>query len=409
MIDRQGKIAFVPPRYGPDVVGGAEAVFSELAHQLADRGWAVEILTTCARDHYTWANEYQSGVSQDGNLTIRRFPTQTDTRGRHREHIGHRMLRGERLNLAEQQLWINDSLRVSDLFHHVLDHGDDYRALIFGPYMFWTTFAVGQVHPGKTFLIPCLHREPAAELDIYQPLFSGARGIFFLSDPEAALADDLFRLPARTAVVGAGVEIAEGHDPDGFRARHGIDGPFIYYAGRREWAKGWTSLVDSFLRARLRTPELKLVTSGVGEVDVPGVTFPRDSVIDLGFVTESERNDAMAAAVAYVQPSALESFSRTVMEAWLAGTAVIANGASEVVSWHIDRSGAGVVYQHDDELTEALVLAAAAPERFRHLGAAGRDYVIANYTPEDVVDRFESLLSEWARPLEAAGEDQCAS
>ena len=56
-----GTIAFVPPRYGPGVVGGAEAVLAEAARGLRDRGHPVEILTTCARDHYTWANEFPTG------------------------------------------------------------------------------------------------------------------------------------------------------------------------------------------------------------------------------------------------------------------------------------------------------------------------------------------------------------
>ena len=55
------RIAFVPPRYGDDVVGGSEAVMREAAHGLAGRGWEVEVLTTCVRNHYTWANEYPAG------------------------------------------------------------------------------------------------------------------------------------------------------------------------------------------------------------------------------------------------------------------------------------------------------------------------------------------------------------
>ena len=57
------RLAFVPPRYGPDVVGGAELVLRQIASGLADRGWTVDVLTTCARDHYTWANEYPAGVT----------------------------------------------------------------------------------------------------------------------------------------------------------------------------------------------------------------------------------------------------------------------------------------------------------------------------------------------------------
>ena len=33
---------------------------------MAARGWEVEVLTTCARDHYTWANHYPAGTSADG-------------------------------------------------------------------------------------------------------------------------------------------------------------------------------------------------------------------------------------------------------------------------------------------------------------------------------------------------------
>ena len=39
--------------YGPGVVGGAELSLGEAAHGLAARGWSVEVLTTCAVDHFT--------------------------------------------------------------------------------------------------------------------------------------------------------------------------------------------------------------------------------------------------------------------------------------------------------------------------------------------------------------------
>ena len=48
------KIAYVTPRYGVEVVGGAEAGARGLAEHLAgDLGWEVEALTTCAVDNRT--------------------------------------------------------------------------------------------------------------------------------------------------------------------------------------------------------------------------------------------------------------------------------------------------------------------------------------------------------------------
>ena len=44
-----------------------------------------------------------------------------------------------------------------------------------------------------------------------------------------------------------------------------------------------------------------LVTIGAGEVHAPASIV--DRVVDLGFVSNAERNDAFAAADVYVQPS----------------------------------------------------------------------------------------------------------
>src|SRR5712664_3969271 len=70
----RGRLAFITPRFGDEVVGGSEAVMREAAVGLAGRGWEVDVLTTCARGHYAWRNEYPAGVTHLGGLTLRRFP-----------------------------------------------------------------------------------------------------------------------------------------------------------------------------------------------------------------------------------------------------------------------------------------------------------------------------------------------
>lgn len=386
-------IAFVPPRYGSDVVGGAEAVIADFAHGLAALGHEVEILTTCARDHYTWANHYPAGTTAERGVTVRRFPTDTSSSGVARDRIGHKILTGAPVTIDEQQLWMNDSLRVPELWHHVLDRREEFRAIVLAPYMFWTTFAVGQIAPERTVLMPCLHDEPTAHLDLFQPLFSDARAMIFLSEPEAELARSIFRLPPRTDIVGAGIELPEAYHPERFIAAHGIDRPFVFFAGRREWGKGWTDLLAAFDKAVSGGADLVLVTAGVGSVEAPPSIA--DRVVDLGFISDEERNDAMAAAAAYVQPSPLESFSRTILEAMAAGTPVVANARSEVVSWHLDRSGAGIRYHSDDELVEALHFVADMPAAAAALARSGREYVESHYDPAAIIDRLASRLDEW--------------
>ena len=389
----KGRIAFVPPRYGDDVVGGAETVLRQAAERLAGRGWEVEILTTCVRDHYTWANAYPAGTSRDGDLTIRRFPVVhgTDPNG---VHVLERRIRlGAPLSADEQLAWMNGRFRVPALFHYLVGHAHTYRAIVFSPYLFWPTVVGATVAPERTVVLPCLHDEPFAYLALFQPLLGGSAQVWFMSEPEHQLAHRIGAVTDRHFVTGEGVLVPESYDPDGFRARHGITRPYVLFVGRREEGKGWPDLLRAFSRGVVRLGvDLDLVTFGVGTMVLPAEIASR--VIDLGFLPQEEVGDAYAAAAAYVQPSLCESFSRTIMESWLAGTPVIANAACDVVRWHCERSGGGLLYADDFEFAEYLALVADGSERLRHLGAAGREYVLAHYTWEAALDRMEAALEE---------------
>lgn len=386
------RIALVPPRYGPDVVGGAELVLREVAHGLAARGWEVEVLTTCALDHHTWANHYPAGTTTDGDITVRRFPVVSDTSGAARAEVAQLLARGETPTLAQQEAWMNDGLRVPELFHALLDDAETYRAIIVSPYLFWTTFACGLIAPERTIVRPCLHDEPEAAFELFEPLVTGVAELWLNTEPEAELLERLWPGHAPAHVMGEGIPVPERYDPEGFRARHGLgDRRFVLYGGRREGAKNWDALLDGFVAAvRKEDLDLTLVTFGVGEVHAPPDVAER--IVDLGRLSDQDRDDAFAAASAYLQPSAMESFSRTVMEAWLAGTPVIANAASDVVRWHCERSGAGLTYDDDTELEQCLRFVAEAPDAAAALAAPGRAYVLEQYTWPVTLDRMEARL-----------------
>ena len=384
----------MPARLGPGVVGGAEAVLREMAVGLAQRGWDVDVLTTCARDHFTWENEFEPGVESLDGVTVRRFPAVVSTPRRERAELNAAIVAGAPLTIDQQHRWMNDDVRVPDMFQYLLAEAEHYRAVVFAPYLFWPAFACGQLAPERTILMPCLHDEPEAYLELYRPLFAGSRGIWFLSDPERDLAERIFPELAPHEVIASGVNVPDSYDVEGFRARHGIEGRFVFFAGRREGGKNWDGLLDAFDRAVANgLDDLSLVTAGFGVVDVPPSLTGR--VIDLGYLSEAERDDAFAAADAYIQPSAYESFSRTMMEAWLAGTLVIANGASEVSRWHCERSQAGLVYDDELELEECLRFVADQPDAAAALAVKGREYVLHHYTWSPVLDHVEATLEQW--------------
>src|SRR6266567_3048043 len=107
MPESQRRLAFVPPRFGDEVVGGSEAVMREAAHGLAARGWDVEVLTTCARDHYTWRNEYPAGVSDDNDVVVHRFPVEGSKPKRSRARIEARIQSRAPVPLADQLAWLD--------------------------------------------------------------------------------------------------------------------------------------------------------------------------------------------------------------------------------------------------------------------------------------------------------------
>jgi glycosyltransferase involved in cell wall biosynthesis len=389
----RGRIAFVPPRYGTEIVGGSEAVMREAAHGLARRGWDVEVLTTCARDHYTWRNEYEPGTTtQADGVVVHRFPVVGSKPKRSRARIEARIQSGARVPLDQQLAWLDGLFRVPDLIRHLVVSSDHYDAVILSPYLFWTTVTGATIVPDRTIVMPCLHDEPYARLEVLNPVLSDVARLWFLSEPEHQLAHELATLPAHV-VTGAGVHVPSSYDPESFVARHGLTKPFLLFAGRRERGKGWDWLLAAFHFA-IRQYDLPfdLVTIGVSPAGTPPDRSGR--VHDLGFLEESEVADAFAAAAAYVQPSTNESFSRTIMEAWLAGTPVLAAAGSDVLRWHCGRSGGGLTFADEFELAQCLSFLAAAPADAARLAKAGREYVLAHYTWDVVLDAMEAGLED---------------
>jgi glycosyltransferase involved in cell wall biosynthesis len=388
------KIGFVVPRYGLDVLGGAETFARQFAEHLPPGEFDVTVLTTCARDLLTWRNEYLPGESWINNVRVLRFPIDHRRRNaRLFQRLTDRFNRGEPASPADQTAWLEHSAHSPDLYLHLARHGQAYDLLIFLPYLFGTTVYGSTVLPEKSVICPCLHDEPYAYFADVRLALSSTRGLMFISPAERALAENKLgvRHPA-ARLVGFGLDEFAA-DGERFRHKFGLNEPFILYAGRLDPMKNIMQLLAFFLGYRNARPDrsLKLVLAGSGPLRLPD----HPDVVPLGFLDPTDLHNAYAAALVLCQPSLAESFSIVLMEAWLAGTPVLVQGDCPVTRHHVMHSNGGLYFTSAAEFGEALDWFFDHEQARQRMGALGRAYVRHEFRWPVVLDRFRAAIALW--------------
>ena len=391
-MSRADRIAFVCPRFNDEgTVGGAENLLKELALRAALNGRDVHFLTTCAVNHFTWANEKPAGIREVGGMTVHEFEVDEDRDLEQFIDIQGRMSQGGDVSVDEEQTWLDNNVNSRTLVNHLRE--SSYDRVVVGPYLFGLTWQVQQVLPEKTYLVPCLHDEPFAWLRVMKRLFEQVRGFLFNSEPERRLTQRLFDIStARTAVVGLGLESPDA-DPSAFSRDHGLQTPYVVYAGRREPLKGTPMLTDYVDVFRRRTGrDVKLVFTGSGEIEAPTSLHPH--IIDLGFVSDQKKAEAMAGATAFIHPSVNESLSIVLLEAWLTGTPCLVTAFSDVMRYQCEQSGGGLWFRSYPEFEEQLTLLLDRPELRLELGRSGRAFVEREYNWSVVARKLFHALDE---------------
>jgi glycosyltransferase involved in cell wall biosynthesis len=383
-------VGFVVPRYGAEIVGGAETLARGFALHLPPERFAVEVLTTCARDHHTWKNALPAGVTEDGPVVVRRFAVSPRDVGKFLQ-VQTRMSEGLPLELDDEIDWARGSVNSEDLYEFLAEEHGRFDALLFLPYLFGTTILGAAIAPDRSILIPCLHDEPFAYLRLVEHMFASVRGAIFNSAPERSLARRLFGTPRDAPVVGFGFDAtAPACDAvPRLRARYGIDGDYLLYFGRKEGGKNLPMLLDYFRECRDARRGLSLVVAGDGTIDP---SARPQGVVDLPRLDEDEKAAACAGALALCQPSVNESFSIVLMESWLQETPVLVNARSAVTRHHVALSNGGFYFDGSREFAAEVEYLRANPESAREMGRQGREYVVEHYAWDRVIARFEDAL-----------------
>jgi glycosyltransferase involved in cell wall biosynthesis len=296
----------------------------------------------------------------------------------------------ERSHAEEIEFLRRQGPNVPSLVEALAAEEGRFGAVVFFTYLYYPTYWGLHAAPGRSALVPTTHDEPPLRLGVFREVFALPRAFGFLTPAEEALVRRRFPLGDRPGfLVGAGVEVPAAPDAAVFRARHGLDRPYVLYAGRIDAGKGCEEMLAHHrCYRRERGGEADLVLIGRLAMPLPeekGVRY-------LGFLSEEEKAAAMAGARAVVCPSPYESLSIVLLEGFALGTPGLVSARSAVLEEHCRRSNAGLFYADGEEYGEALDLLVRDGELRHALGENGRRYVEAEYRWDVVLDRWRALV-----------------
>jgi glycosyltransferase involved in cell wall biosynthesis len=384
------KLAAVIHRFGTDFAGGSEGHCRAIMTRLAAHH-DVTIITTCAKDHITWANEYPEGASSLGPLKIVRFPV-TRTRSMHRfADISDDVFSGGAPDDEEVRWFRENGPEAPALLDYVKARAHAFDLVLFWSFRYYQTFFGLPLAAGRSVLVPTAEEDPVIRMRAVSRFFPLASAFLFLTPEERDLVAAHCPEPlAPYEIVGSGLEPAAPRVDASALERLGIRTPFILYLGRIDPNKGCETLLRHFTRYIGETGRnVQLVMAGPANMPVPD----HPQVKLLGFVEERVREAVLSNASVLTVPSPFESLSLALLEAWNHGVPALVNARCAVLKGQSIRANGGLYYGNFDEFSRELSHLLDHPDTARELGASGLAYVEREYRWPHVMEKIEAFLA----------------
>jgi glycosyltransferase involved in cell wall biosynthesis len=389
------KVAYVVPRYGPQIRGGAETGARMLAeHLVTDRGDQVEVFTSAALDALTWRDELPVGTESVNGVTVHRIGSEAGRGEGFHPLSGMLLADPARASAEDAQRWVDLQGPKSPALLSAVQ-ASDADVIAFYPYLYYPTIRGLPLVRERAILHPAAHEEPALHLALFDAVFSQCRGFAFHTRSERRLVLDRFEVATTPqVVVGLGVE-EHGGRAESARAAFGLgDAPYLLCIGRVDDKKGTGILWRYFRTYKERHPgDLQLVLAG------QIVNRPEDGrdIVVTGLIDDESKWGLLRGAHALVAPSPVESFSLTVIEGMTAGAPAIVNAVCGATREHCEQSGAGLWFDGFAEF-EAIVDRLTGDRPLHEtMRQNGQRYVEANYRWPVIMERYGTFLEEFVR------------
>lgn len=388
------KIAFVTQRYGLEVNGGAEVHCRLLAERLSDK-YDVDVITTKAIDYVTWKDEYTEDEEYINGVHVKRFSVDHVRDNNKFNKYSERILQLG-ASIEEEEKWMDlQGPHSSDLIRYLEDEQDNYDVFIFLCYLYYTTYYGLKAVGAKSILIPTAHDELPIYLGIFKNMFRWPKALFYNAEAEKRFVEGRFGIEDKlnnSGHGGIGIEVPEDISAERFRDKYGLS-DFVLYIGRIEEHKGCREMFRYFEEYKKRNPgNLKLVLMGKSVIDVP----ERDDIVSLGFVSEEDKYDGLAASSFLLLPSKYESLSIVVLEAMALEKTVLIDAECEVVRDHCTVSNGGLYYHGFYEFEGCVNYILENSEICKKMGKNGKAYVDRCYTWDSIIGRLEDMIERVA-------------
>lgn len=398
------RLCCVVHRFGADIAGGSESHCRAIAERLAGRH-DVTILTTTARDHVTWRNEYPPGPFEDGALHVHRFPVVRQRVIREFADLSEVVFAGDASPETQAEWFRQNGPEVPDLLAHLRTHGHRYDAVLFWSFRYYQSFFGVPIVADRAVLVPTAEEDPAIRIGALGRFFSQPAGMVYLTPEEQVLVERQIdgRVPP-SCVIGCGLDPPAPHDRHAL-ASVGVTPPYVLYVGRIDPNKG----CETLLRFYTRRADRALASGGsdasrrvyplvmAGPPNMPIPTHPAIRV--LGYVDVAVRDALLAEASLLVVPSPYESLSMVLLEAWNHSVPALVNARCRVLEGQARRAGGALAYHNFDEFALALDRLLGDESTAGQLGAAGRAYVDETYRWPQVMDTLERFLLSLRQPV----------